>query len=76
MTHFEKDGEELAMMGRQAAQEQLFYRSRIEDYVPVDHLPRRIDPVFDLSELRPRLAARDSKIGRPSIDSELLIRML
>ena len=64
------------MMGRLAAQEQLFYRFRIEDHVPADHLLRRIDPLLDLRELRPQLAALYSPIGRPSIDPELLIRML
>ena len=64
------------MMGRLAAQEQLFYRFRIEDHVPADHLLRRIDPLLDFEALRPQFAALYSRIGRPSIDPELLIRML
>lgn len=64
------------MMGRLAAQEQLFYRFRIEDHIPAGHLLRRIDPLLDLGELRPQLAALYSRIGRPSIDPELLIWML
>ena len=64
------------MMGRLAAQEQLFYRFRIEDHVPPDHLLRRIDRVLDFDAIRPQLAALYSPIGRPSIDPELMIRML
>ncbi|WP_299656368.1 transposase, partial [uncultured Jannaschia sp.] len=64
------------MMGRLAVQEALFYRFRIEDHVPRDHLLRRIDRVLDFDAIRPRLAALYSPIGRPSIDPELMIRML
>ena len=64
------------MMGRQAEQEQLFYRFRLEDHVPADHLLRRIDWLLDLDSLRGELASLYSPIGRPSIDPELLIRML
>jgi transposase len=64
------------MMGRQAEQEQLFYRFRLEDHVPQDHLLRRIDWLLDLDSLRGDLAPLYSPIGRPSIDPELLIRML
>jgi transposase len=62
------------MIGRLAAQEQLFYRFRIEDHVPADHPLRRIDRLLDFDGLRPRLAALYSSIGRPSID--LPTRML
>lgn len=64
------------MMGRLAAQEQLFYQFRLEDHVPADHLLRRIDGLLDFDSLRPRFAALYSPIGRPSIDPELMIRML
>jgi len=64
------------MMGRQAEPEQLFYRFRLEDHVPQDHLLRRIDWLLDLNSLRGELAFLYSPIGRPSIDPELLIRML
>jgi transposase len=65
------------MMGQQgAAQEQLFYAFSIESHVPADHLLRRIDRVFDLSDLRRHLAPFYSHTGRPSIDPELMIRML
>ena len=52
------------MMGKLVAQEQLFYRFRIEDNVPADHLLRRIDPLLDLRGLRPQLEALYSRIGR------------
>lgn len=64
------------MMGRLAAQEQLFHRFRLEDHVPADHLLRRMDRLLDFDSVRPRFAALYSLIGRPSIDPELTIRML
>ena len=64
------------MMGRLAVQEALFYRFRIEDHVPPDHLLRRIDRVLNFDAIRSQLAALYSPISRPSIDPELMIRML
>ena len=65
------------MMGpRQVAQGALFYEFSIEDHVPADHLLRRIDQFLDLSEIRSFLAPYYSHQGRPSIDPELMIRML
>ncbi|MEO0960201.1 MAG: IS1182 family transposase [Pseudomonadota bacterium] len=65
------------MMGpRQVAQGSLFYGFSIEDHVPQDHLVRRLDRYLDLSEIRGFLAPYYSAIGRPSIDPELMIRML
>ena len=65
------------MMGSQGgAQEQLFYSFSLEDHVPRDHLLRGIDHFLDLSELREHLAPFYSHTGRPSIDPELMIRML
>ena len=65
------------MMGERAVmQESLFYQFRLEDHVPADHLLRRIDRFVDLTGLRTYLAPFYSAIGRPSIDPELLIRML
>ncbi len=65
------------MMGpRQVAQASLFYEFSIEDHVPADHLLRRIDCYLDLSEIRSFLAPYYSHQGRPSIDPELMIRML
>jgi hypothetical protein len=65
------------MMGRlKSEQGQLFYQFNLEDAVPVDHLVRRIDAALDLSWLRDELAPHYSSMGRPSIDPELMIRML
>ena len=65
------------MMGeRTVMQEGLFYSSRIEDHVPADHLLRSIDRFVDLSGIREYLKPFYSATGRPSIDPELLIRML
>ena len=57
-------------------QEALFYEFSLERHVPADHLLRSIDRFVDLSELRAHLAPFYSAIGRPSIDPELMIRML
>ena len=65
------------MMGpKQEAQAALFYEFSLEDHVPQDHLLRSIDRFVDLSSIRGFLADFYSHTGRPSIDPELLIRML
>lgn len=64
------------MMGRLEAQENLFYRFRIEDHVPADHLLRKIDWLLDFDAIRHDLTALYSHTGRPSVDPELLLRML
>jgi transposase len=65
------------MMGKRiAAQETLFYGFSLERHVPVDHLLRSIDRFVDLSGLREQLRPFYSDTGRPSIDPELIIRML
>ncbi len=65
------------MMGRQSAdQRRFFYDFCLEDHVPSDHLLRRIDGLLDLGEVRQQLTPHYSAIGRPSIDPELMIRML
>jgi transposase len=65
------------MMGRlKSDQGQLFYEFHLGEAVPEDHLVRKIDSALDLSWLRSELAPHYSSIGRPSIDPELMIRML
>jgi len=67
------------MMGRQSVdQSQLFYFFNLEQRIPADHLLRRINPIVGwvLGDLRAKLAPFYSDIGRPSIDPELMIRML
>lgn len=57
-------------------QEALFYEFSIDRHVPSDHLLRSINRFVDLSGLRSHLRPFYSEIGRPSIDPELMIRML
>src|SRR3981189_3486725 len=65
------------MMGRlKSDQGQLFYEFCLGDAGPEDHLLRKIAPALDLSWLRSELASHYSAMGRPSIDPELMIRML
>src|SRR6202043_2906713 len=65
------------MMGpRQVEQGVLFYNFSLDGHVPADHLLRSIDRFVDLSGLRRELAPFYSTLGRPSIDPELMIRML
>jgi transposase len=65
------------MMGpQQVEQEALFYEFSLDDHVPLDHLLRSIDRFVDVSDLRLELASFYSPIGRPSVDPELMIRML
>jgi transposase len=65
------------MMGFQSdSQERLFYSFNLEDHIPKNHLLRGIDQYLDLSSLRHHLSEHYSHTGRPSIDPELLIRML
>ena len=64
------------MMGRQVDQEALFYEVRLEDRVPEGHLLRRIDAILDLGFVRQVMAPHYARGGRPSVDPELLLRML
>jgi transposase len=65
------------MMGhRQVEQAALFYEFSLEKHVPPDHLLRSIDRFVELDEVRRELAGFYSHLGRPSIDPELMIRML
>lgn len=65
------------MLGpRQEFQAALFYEFNLEDHVPDDHLLRSIDRFVDLSDMRSHLRPFYSDIGRPSVDPELMVRML
>jgi len=57
-------------------QNNLFYDFCLDQHVPPDHLLRQISQVLDLSDLRQHLRSYYSHTGRPSIDPELMIRML
>jgi transposase len=67
------------MMGRQGGdQASLFYEFRLEDRIPKDHLLRRINVFVTLAldDVHEQLGSYYSEIGRPSIDPELMLRML
>jgi transposase len=65
------------MMGTKGGdQDRLFYSFNLDKHIPADHLLRRIDRFLDFSQLRQRLETFYSHTGRPSIDPELMIRML
>jgi transposase len=65
------------MMGeRRNGQDALFYEFSLERHVPTEHLLRSIDRFVDLDGVRRELVPFYSEVGRPSIDPELMIRML
>lgn len=64
------------MMGRQVDQGALFYEVRLEERIPAGHLLRRIDAILDLGFVREVMAPHYARGGRPSVDPELLLRML
>jgi len=65
------------MMGRlKHDQEQFFYSFRLDEAVPDDHSVREIAAVLDLSWVHSELAPHYPRLGRPSIDPVLMIRML
>ena len=64
------------MMGKIEDQEQFCCEVRLNEHVPADHLLRRIDAGLDLFFVRPLLAPSYSSRGRPSVDPELMLRML
>jgi transposase len=66
----------LIMMGQHSRSEALFYYFRLEDQVPENHLLRLIEKHISLAFVRERLQDSYSETGRPSIDPELLLRIL
>jgi transposase len=65
------------MMGRlNHSQGRLFYSFCLEEAIPDDHLVRKVAAVLDLSWVHAELAPHYPDNGRPSIDPELMIRML
>src|SRR6202521_6157951 len=64
------------MMGVQATSARLFYDFCLDDHVPSDHILRSIDRHLDLDDVRQAVRPYYSSTGRPSIDPELMIRML
>ena len=66
----------LLMMGQNDRSESLFYYFRIEDQVPENHLLRLIDRFVSFDFVGEKLGASHSETGRPSIDPEVLLRIL
>src|ERR1700745_3672048 len=64
------------MMGQHARSESLFYYFRMEDQVPENHLLRLLDRHISFDFVREKLKDSYSDTGRPSIDPELLLRIL
>lgn len=65
------------MLGRNDSQPALFQMVDLEALVPADHRLRKLDAVLDLSFVREAVApCYSTGRGRPSIDPELVIRML
>ena len=64
------------MMGTQSAPAQLFYDFDLDEHVPANHMLREIDRFLDVDGMRKKLRPFYSHLGRPSIDPELIVRML
>src|SRR5207302_9517512 len=64
------------MMGQHDRSEALFYYFRLEDQVPETHLLRLIEKHISFAFVREKLKDSYSDTGRPSIDPELLLRIL
>lgn len=64
------------MMGTQSAPAQLFYDFDLDRHVPQNHMLREIDRFLDVDGMRDLLRPFYSHLGRPSIDPELIVRML
>ncbi|MGA2730858.1 MAG: transposase [Terracidiphilus sp.] len=64
------------MMGEHTRSESLFYYFRLEDHIPENHLLRLVDRHISFASVREKLKDSYSEIGRPSIDPELLLRIL
>jgi len=64
------------MMGTQTSPDRLFCDFFLDDHVATDHLLRRIDRFVEFDDNRRKLVPFYCRIGRPSIDSKLVMRML
>lgn len=64
------------MLGEKKKEEKLFYYFRPEELIPEDHILRLVDSYVDFSFVRPKVEHLYSNTGRPSVDPELMMRML
>ena len=64
------------MKGKQRREEPMFACVRLEDLIPPGHILRKIDRWIDFSIIHEKTADLYSRTGRPSIDPEVMIRMM
>ena len=64
------------MLGESQRKEPMFYYVRMEEMIPENHLLRLVDKHIDLSFIRTKVKHLYSHTGRPSVDPEILLRML
>ncbi|HLA49557.1 MAG TPA: transposase, partial [Thermodesulfovibrionia bacterium] len=64
------------MLGEKQRTEPMFYHVRMADIIPENHLLRLVDRYVDLTFIRGKVKHLYSHTGRPSIDPEILLRML
>ena len=64
------------MLGENRRSEAMFYYVKIEEMIPENYLLRLVDKHIDLGFIRDRVKHLYSHTGRPSIDPEVLLRML
>ena len=64
------------MIGEKKKANKLFYYLRPEELIPEDHILRLIDRYVDFSFIRPRVEHLYSYTGRPSVDPDVMMRML
>jgi transposase len=67
---------EVVVIGEKKKEEKLFYYLRAEDLIPEAHILRLIDHYVDFSFIRPKLEHLYSHTGRPSVDPDVMMRML
>lgn len=64
------------MLGQQPPKQSMFQMVTIDELVPEDHFLRHLDATIDLSFIRERVRnLYDDRMGRPSVDPELALRM-
>ena len=64
------------MIGEKKKSDKLFYYLRPEALIPENHILRFIDHYVDFSFIRSKVEHLYSPTGRPSIDPEVMMRML
>jgi transposase len=68
--------QERTMIGKKDEREEIFHYFRMRDLVPDDHILKLIDKHVDFSFIREKVKHLYSETGRPSVDPELMVRML